>query len=112
MNSKLVEIYEFRKARGTHKSWMPSPPLAAMETSWEIERISRYEVTNERALHRALLMLERRQARRRNESVPSPIAIQVEGLDGSEAPPAMITSPSAMLQDDTRVSAEVTAQIG
>jgi hypothetical protein len=112
MNSKLAEIYETRKERGTHRSWMPSPPLAAMETSWEIERISRYEVTNERALHRALLMLERRQARRRNEPVPAPIAIQVEGFDRIEAPPAVIASPSAVLLDDARVSAGATAQIG
>ena len=33
MNSKLAEIHEARKQRGTHRSWMPSPPLAAMGTN-------------------------------------------------------------------------------
>jgi hypothetical protein len=96
MNSKLTEIYEYRKERGTHKKWVPCPPIAFDGTTWDLERISRYEVTNERALHRALMMLERRQARRRNEPVPAPIAIRVESLDGAETPIAMIDSiPSA-----------------
>ena len=115
MNSKLAEIHEARKQRGTHRSWMPSPPLAAMGTTWEIERISRYEVTNERALHRALLMLERRQARRRNEPVPAPIAIQVEGLDRAERPMGIIDfTPSALdssLVDEVLPDAALPAEI-
>jgi hypothetical protein len=47
----------------------------------DIATLMRYESTIERAYHRAHLMLERRQARRRGESVPAPIAVQVEGMD-------------------------------
>ena len=116
MNSKLAEIYQTRKERGTHRSWMPSPPIVATGTSWEVERISRYEITNERALHRALMMLERRQARRRNEPVPVPIAIQVEGLDGVEAPLTMIdaipSAPAVALPDEVSPSAELPAETG
>lgn len=43
--------------------------------------LSRYEVALDRALQRALLMLERRQAQRRGEIVPAPIAIEVTGLE-------------------------------
>ena len=114
MNSKLAEIHQTRKEHGTHRSWMPSPPIVATGTSWEIERISRYEVTNERALHRALMMLERRQARRRNEPVPAPIAIQVEGL-GAEAPIAIIdttSAPDASLPPDECPSTVPPAEIG
>lgn len=110
MNSKLFEIYEFRKERGTHKNWMPSPPLVAMGTSWEIERISRYEVTNERSLHRALLMLERRQARRRNEPVPAPIAIQVEGIC-TERPIANVDSAASVLASSFPAEAGPTAAL-
>lgn len=42
--------------------------------------LTRYELTIERAYQRAHLMLERRQARRRGEHVPAPIAVQIEGL--------------------------------
>jgi hypothetical protein len=98
LNVKLTEIYDYRKGRGTHKKWIPYPPIAFdLGASWEVERISRYEVTNERALHRALMMLERRQSRRRNEPVPAPIAIQVEGLDRAERPMGIIdATPSAL----------------
>ena len=42
-------------------------------------RISRYEIMIDRALHRAFVMLERRQARRRGEAVPAPIAVEIGG---------------------------------
>ena len=45
----------------------------------EMTRLSRYEVTLDRALHRAYVMLERRQARRRGEEVPAPITVDVNG---------------------------------
>jgi hypothetical protein len=45
----------------------------------EMTRLSRYEVTLDRALHRAFVMLERRQARRRGEDVPAPIAVEITG---------------------------------
>ncbi len=45
----------------------------------EMTRLSRYEVTLDRSLHRAYVMLERRQARRRGEAVPAPITVEVTG---------------------------------
>jgi hypothetical protein len=116
MNVKLTEIYDYRKGRGTHKKWIPYPPIAFdLGASWEVERISRYEVTNERALHRALLMLERRQARRRNEPVPAPIAIQVEGVDRAETAIAIIDAsasvPDATFADEPASRAALRAEI-
>jgi hypothetical protein len=46
-----------------------------------METLSRHEATLDRALQRAQIMLERRQARRRGEFVPPPIAVTVAGLD-------------------------------
>ena len=116
MNVKLTNIHDYRKGRGTHKEWIPYPPIAFdLGASWEVERISRYEVTNERALHRALMMLERRQARRLNEPVTAPIAIQVEGLDRAERPMGIIdATPSALdssLLAETRSDAALPAEI-
>lgn len=45
----------------------------------EMTRLSRYEVTLDRALHRAFVMLDRRQARRRGEAVPPPVTIEIAG---------------------------------
>lgn len=50
--------------------------------------LSRYEVALDRALQRALLMLERRQAQRRGEIVPAPIAIDVTGMETVALPDA------------------------
>jgi hypothetical protein len=47
--------------------------------------VSRYETALDRALHRAYVMLERRQARRRGEVVPAPVVVEVEGLGAIEA---------------------------
>ncbi|HVA15435.1 MAG TPA: hypothetical protein VNF99_19460 [Stellaceae bacterium] len=46
--------------------------------------VSRYEIAIDRALHRAYVMLERRQARRLGEAVPAPIAVAVSGLDSAD----------------------------
>ena len=46
--------------------------------------LSRYEATLDRALGRAMALLERRQARRRGENVPAPITVLVEGADSAE----------------------------
>src|SRR5207248_1796059 len=116
MNSKLAEVYQTRKERGTHKAWIPHPPITFPGTTWDLERISRYEVTNERSLHRALMMLERRQARRRNEPVPAPIAVHVEGRDNDvcAAPIAVLETlhPALALpfQDDATTPAEPSAE--
>jgi hypothetical protein len=56
----------------------------------EMTRLSRYEVTLDRALHRAYVMLERRQARRRGEAVPAPITVDVSGeIEGLAAVDAL-----------------------
>lgn len=112
MNSKLAEIYETRKERGTHKNWLAPPPITSLGTAWDVETISRYEVANERALHRALMMLERRQAHRRNEPVPLPIPIQVEGLEHATAPIAVIDAgpAAASVPDEAGSRAEATAE--
>jgi hypothetical protein len=44
----------------------------------EISNLSHHESMLERALNRAYLSLERRQARRRGEAVPPPIAVQLD----------------------------------
>jgi hypothetical protein len=46
--------------------------------------ISRYETALDRALRRAYVMLERRQARRRGEDMPAPIAVAVTGFRSVE----------------------------
>ena len=45
----------------------------------EMTRLSRYEVAIDRALHRAYVMLERRQARRRGEHVEPPLTVEITG---------------------------------
>jgi hypothetical protein len=45
----------------------------------EMTRLSRYEIALDRTLHRAYVMLERRQARRRGEEIPAPLAVEVTG---------------------------------
>jgi hypothetical protein len=54
----------------------------------EMTRLSRYEIALDRTLHRAYVMLERRQARRRGEAVPAPISVdvtsEIEGLAAVE----------------------------
>ncbi len=50
--------------------------------SAEMVTLSRYEAAIDRALRRAHAQLERRQARRRGETVLPPIMVDVEGLDG------------------------------
>ncbi len=47
----------------------------------EMAVLSRYESTLDRALRQAEMQLERRQARRRGEVVPPPVAVAVTGLD-------------------------------
>lgn len=48
-------------------------------------RLSNYEICIDRALHRAYVMLERRQARRRGELVAAPLSVEIEGLPAVEA---------------------------
>jgi hypothetical protein len=66
----------------------PNPPMRNTEIASVFDLaaprmilFSRYEVALDRALQRAQLMLERRQAQRRGEIVPAPIAIDVNGLE-------------------------------
>lgn len=46
----------------------------------EMIKVSRYETSLDRGFNRAYLALERRQARRRGEIVPAPIAVAVTGF--------------------------------
>lgn len=46
----------------------------------EMSALSRYETALDRAFNRAYLALERRQAKRRGELVPAPIAVSVTGF--------------------------------
>jgi hypothetical protein len=80
----------------------PHPGFAFSAAGWKLNMISRYEATIERSLHRALMTLERRQARRRNEPVPAPIAVQVEGSDDAgDASIAVIEAfPAPLVSSD------------
>jgi hypothetical protein len=51
---------------------------------YEISTLARYESAVDRALNRAYVMLERRQAKRRGEFVPAPLAIAVSGFRPAE----------------------------
>jgi hypothetical protein len=65
----------------------------------EMATLSRYEATLERALHRAQITLERRQAQRRGEKVLPPIAVQVEVVEAAAEPaPTPAATPSAAAQ--------------
>jgi hypothetical protein len=49
----------------------------------EMSALSRYEAALDRAFHRAYVMLERRQAKRRGENVPAPLTVAVAGFRGT-----------------------------
>lgn len=55
--------------------------------------VSHYEVALDRALHRAYVRLERRQARRRGENVPAPISIDVTGVEAVAPALGMASEP-------------------
>jgi hypothetical protein len=55
---------------------------ALRRVSTDMVLLSRYETALDRSLRRAHAQLERRQARRRGETVLAPISIEVDGLDG------------------------------
>ena len=57
---------------------------SAFRAAFGLGTVSRYEAALDRALSRAHAMLERRQARRRGEAVPAPIAVEVGGLEAAE----------------------------
>jgi len=83
MNYQLDEVRKWRAKNEIHDRPLPHPGFAFSAAGWKLNMISRYEATIERSLHRALMTLERRQARRRNEPVPAPFAVQVEGSDNA-----------------------------
>ncbi|HXP30685.1 MAG TPA: hypothetical protein VN832_06320 [Stellaceae bacterium] len=65
--------------------WKTKRISAAFEhRAGEMSTLAHYEAGLERGLYRAHMALERRQARRRGEDVPAPVAVQVEF--GGEAP--------------------------
>lgn len=53
-------------------------------------RLASYEAAIDRALRRAQMQLERRQAQRRGEAVAPPIAVTVLGLEGADEPAAKV----------------------
>ena len=61
----------------------------------DVAAVSRHEAAIDRALRRAHVLLERRQARRRGEAVPPPITVDVDGLTAAEDGPA---APSANIK--------------
>lgn len=67
--------------------------------------VSRYEIALDRALHRAYVMLERRQARRRGETVPAPISVDVGGLE-AVAPALEMAAESEILRTKPILPAE------
>jgi hypothetical protein len=56
--------------------------------------LSRYETALDRGVQRAYAMLERRQAQRRGEPIPPPLAVEIE-LGGLEAREAAAPDPAA-----------------
>jgi hypothetical protein len=73
INRSATEFQEFKIEPELGRVFNHASPHVAL--------ISRYEATLDRALRRAHALLERRQARRRGESVLPPIAIEVDGLE-------------------------------
>jgi len=91
MNDELREAQNYWRRHGTGEKRNWHSGIAFSRAAWKFETISRYEATLERSLHRALLTLERRQARRQGEPVSAPIAVQVDTLDdGAPAEPVAL----------------------
>jgi len=60
--------------------------LPVFRAAFAMTTLSRYEVSLDRAMQRAQMMLERYQARRRGESVLAPVAVTgLEALDGASS---------------------------
>jgi len=59
----------------------PRVGYAFKNAAFGLDLASRYEAALDRSLRRAYALLERRQARRRGEAVPPPIAVDIDGLD-------------------------------
>jgi len=81
IEARLIDSYEGTDIRvyGTQLATLID------RAPYGLSSLSRYEAALDRALQRAQLMLERRQARRRGESVPAPIAVDVNGIDETKA---------------------------
>jgi hypothetical protein len=79
MNHELEEVREWCEKNDIKGEPPPHPGIALSGAAWKLNVISRYEVTIERAMRQAMLMLERRQALRHGEAVPPPIALQIDG---------------------------------
>jgi hypothetical protein len=64
-----------------NRGWRPKVGSAFTSAAFGLSLASRYEAALDRSLRRAYALLERRQARRRGEAVPPPIAVDIDGLD-------------------------------
>jgi hypothetical protein len=73
-----VEAEMFTAFRHTHPQFHDTEMATVFDVAADkMINISRYETALDRAFHRAFVMLERRQAKRRGEDVPAPIAVAV-----------------------------------
>jgi hypothetical protein len=63
------------------RGWRPKVGSAFKCAAFGLDLASRYEAALDRSLRRAYALLERRQARRRGEAVPAPIAVDIDGLE-------------------------------
>ena len=62
------------------RGWRPKVGSAFKCAAFGLDLASRYEAALDRSLRRAYALLERRQARRRGEAVPPPIAVDIDGI--------------------------------
>jgi len=81
-----VEAAVFKRAADRYrKEWEARDfGLACALVLSDLAPLSRHESMIDRALRRAEMQLERRQARRRGEVVPPPIAVAVAGIEAAE----------------------------
>jgi hypothetical protein len=92
-----VEAEMFNAFRQTRPQFHATEIATVFDrASVQMTALSRYETALDRGVQRAYAALERRQARRRGEPVPPPLAVAIElgGLDVLEAAaPAPATAP-------------------
>ena len=75
-----------RGADANRREWEPRDfGRACAYVIQDLAALSRHESVLDRALRRAQMLLERRQAQRRGEAVLPPLAVAVVGIDGAAA---------------------------
>lgn len=81
------------------RGFPPAADAGFVDAPYRMESLSRYEAALERALQRAYLNLERRQARRAGERVVAPVAVQIEGI----AEPSLEQWPASAGESDSKI---------